>query len=189
MLDGWQISSQIHSCTTNNGLLYIIDRKDGGHWLLSAHRLVKGGEKAVTDVKTLLKFRTRLTSFKVLNEGRIIVATSQSQLLIGTCKVPAPTKLNDLNYVWRVVQCPEWIVSFDVRSRPSSKKSPFDAIDVVTGGLKGSIYVYEDLLLNLMQKESGRGEVSSRRLHWHRSGVLSVKWSLDGMSISSFVPR
>ena len=197
----WQISSQIHALVAarqgpvaeKSGLIYTVDRKSGGPWLLSAHRLATDGENTLTEVKTLLKFEDRLTCFMVLIGGKAIVATSGQQLIIGTSDSPVPEKLNELQYVWRIVDCPEWIVSLDVRCRGSertsrkhvSKGGMLEAIDVAIGGLKGAIHLYEDLLQKLLRKEKAGNvanleNIASRSLHWHRNAVLAVKWSLDG---------
>ena len=199
----WTLSSNIHALAASShslegqrdDLMYTIDKKEGGQWLLSAHRL--GGADSRTEVKTLLKYDDRISAFKVLEAGKVIVATSRHQLIIGTSDLPVPSKLSDVRYLWRVVDCPEWIVSFDVRSRPSERTSKtkygkggalLEAIDVAVGGLKGSIHVYEDLFQKLLRKEragkAGNSEdIASRTLHWHRNAVLTVKWSLDGKSI------
>lgn len=202
-LHQWKISSSIYSVATArpakndepNHLVYTVDKKSEGPWLISAHRLTGGGDGAKTDVKTLLKFEEPISSLKVTEGGRVIVATSGSQLIIGVSDAPEPAVLRDLSYVWRVIDCPEWISSIDVRMRPSERTSNkkhktlggslFNAIDIAVGGLKGSIHVYEDLLRKLTRKEKvaknfNAEDITSRRLHWHRNAVLTVKWSLDG---------
>lgn len=200
----WEISSSIHALgtaahaeeETSNELVYTVDKKDGGKWLLSAHRLVGKGADTNTGVKTLLKYDERLSAFRVLAGGKVIVATSGQQLIVGTTEMPAPDKLSDIVYQWRIVDCPEWVTSFDVRIRPSERTSKrkhgvplLEAVDVALGGLKGAIHIYEDVLHKLVRKEkagqAGTSEdISSRRLHWHRNAVLTLKWSLDGKSIN-----
>ena len=200
-LNVWQISSQIYAMTAarqgpvaeSKDLMYTIDKKSGGLWLLSAHRLAADKENTKTEVKTLLKFEDQLTCFMVLNGGKAIVASSGQRLIMGTSDLPAPDKLSEVKYVWRIVDCPEWIVSLDVRCRASertskkhvSKGGMLEAIDVVIGGLKGTIHLYEDLLQKLLRKEtSGKKgnleNIASSNLHWHRNAVHTVKWSLDG---------
>ena len=63
-------------------------------------------------------------------------------------------------------------------------------MDVVVGGLKGAIHVYDDLLRKLVRLEthsqdSTFTDVNSRHIHWHRNAVLTVKWSKDGNYIIS----
>ena len=206
-LGRWRTSSSIYSLMTakqniddpSYDLVYTIDRKAQGSWLISVHRLAghEGGTK--TDVKTLFTNQQALSSINVLDRGRVIVATSGSELILGSTDESAPLSLEDLSYTWRVIECPEHIASTDVRVRPSegvqkpSKggRSGVDAIDIVVGGLKGSIYIYDDLLRKIIRRDQrgGKGnsiDTTSRRLHWHRNAVQAVKWSADGKCSSCF---
>lgn len=180
---------------TGNGLVYTVDRKGEGQWKLTAHRLLGGSEASKTDLGTLLKYTEPLTFVKILDNGRVVVVTSGSRVIIGTCDSPSPDSLKDLSYVWRDVDCPEWITSIDVQMRsyntttkkPKPSKNPFHgAVDVAVGTLRGQILIYDNLLGNLIRIERGtRAQrmdgVSSRRLHWHRNAVLALKWSIDGI--------
>ena len=204
-LGRWRTSSSIYSLMTakqntddpSHDLVYTVDRKAQGSWLISVHRPAGHGASTKTDVKTLFTNQQPLSSINVLERGRVVVATSGSELILGFTNEQAPSLLKDLSYTWRIIECPEHIVSTDVRLRPSegvqrsSKggRSSTDAIDIVVGGLKGSIYIYEDLLRKLIRRESGAGkgnsiDITSRRLHWHRNAVQAVKWSADGKSSS-----
>ena len=197
----WRLSSSIYGLTTSaqtkgdakSDLVYTIDRKGKDPWLISAHRLSRGEESSSTGVKTLFSNNEALTSLKTLEGGRFIVATSGAQLIIGNSSLPDPAKMQELSYTWRIVNCPEWIISVDVRiSNPErqSKKSKggtklIESLDIALGGQKGSIHVYENLLGNLVRREQptskdSSGSIKSRRLHWHRNAVLAVKWSKDG---------
>ena len=199
----WKLSSSIHFLTTSvrtteeddNDLVYTVDKKDTGPWLISAHRLKSGSEASETGVKTLFSHRRALSYVKVSEGGRYIVAASGPQLIIGNTESPDLTILQDLSYTWRIVDCPEWITSVDVRishaetkikkSKAGKKMIAYLAISV--GDLKGSIHIYENLLGALLKREQpmskeSHGDVVSRRLHWHRNAVLALKWSLDGES-------
>lgn len=204
-LEYWNIFSPIHFLATArpssaeiaNGLVYTIDNKRRGQWMLTAHRLLGGSEASKTDLGTLLKYPERLTSLKALDNGKIIVVTSGSRVIIGTCNRPNPGSLKDISYVWRDVDCPEWITSIDVRAssydtdikKSSNSRATVNVvIDIAVGTLKGKIIIYDDLLNNLIRLEHGTKQeklrgVSSRRLHWHRTGVLALKWSADGSYI------
>ena len=196
----WNISAPIYSLATmnlnmdvsSNALVYTVDRNGGVPWMLTVHRLLGGSEASKTDLGTLLKYSEPLTFIKILDSGRIIVATSGQRLIMGTCERPNLDSLKDVSYVWRDVDCPEWITSVDVRMRPYDGKKPrvsktsfHGAIDVAVGTLKGKIIVYDDLLGNLLRIENGmKGSqgngANSRFLHWHRTAVLALKWSADG---------
>ena len=200
-LNRWRISSSIYSLVTakqnaddpSSDLVYTIDRKGQGSWLVSVHRLAGDENGPKTDVKTLFTNQQALSSIKVLERGRVIVATSGSQLILGSSDEPAPSSLKDVSYTWRIVECPEYIVSADVRVRPSEEiqkmskrgRTSSHVMDIVVGGLKGSIHIYEDLLRKIIKRDHVAGkassvEITSRRLHWHRNAVQAVKWSADG---------
>ena len=206
-LGRWRTSSSIYSLVTAKqnrvdpscDLVYTIDRKAQGSWLISVHRLAGREAGAKTDVKTLFTNQQILSSINVLERGRVIVATSGSELILGSSDEPSPSPLKDVSYTWRVIESPEHIVSMDVRIKPSEAvqksskegRSSVDAIDIVVGGLKGSIYVHEDLLQKLIRRDhrAGKGssvDLTSRRLHWHRNAVQAVKWSADGECSSRF---
>ena len=199
-LSHWRLSSSIYCLVTakqNPGdpvgdLVYTIDRQGKGPWLISVHRLAGGDDGTKTDVKILLTTQQALSTVKVLENGRVIIATSGSQLMIGSSDEPAQFPSKDVSYRWRIIECPEVIVGTDIRIRPSEKiqkmsKGNLNAnpMDIVVGGLKGSIHIYEDLLRKIIKRDrrAGKGssaEITSRRLHWHRNAVLAIKWSADG---------
>ena len=198
-LGQWKLSSSIQSLLTSTSgpndsdkdLVYTVDRKEGEPWLLSAHRLVGVADAANADVVTLLKYEEALSSFQVLEGGKIIVAASGSHIILGHCEAPDVPTLQDLIYVWRVIESPEWVASIDARYRPrleqvaDKKAANCEGVDIAIAGYKGSIYIYEDLLARLIRKErfpskATAGDITPRRLHWHRNSVLAVKWSLDG---------
>ena len=199
-LEYWNTSSPMHSIVASkpsaddeiNDLVYTIDRKGDGPWMITAHRLLGGSDAANTDLVTLRKYPEPLTSLRVYEGGRVIVATSGSCLMIGTTEKPNATPLRNVSYTWREVQCPEWITSIDVQIKHVGKgakktkqgKSTFQgAVHIVLGGLKGAIFMYEDLLRTLVEAErhsNKAANITSQRKHWHRNAVLSVKWSADG---------
>ena len=202
-LGQWRLSSSIYSLVTSSSgtrdsrtdFVYTIDRKEGEPWLLSAHRLAEVTETKTTDVMTLLKYEDQLSTVQVLEGGKVIMAISGSHIILGYLEGQASPALRDLSYVWRVIDCPEWVASIDARILRSSegakkKKETKDVITIAIGGLKGSIYIYDDLLTRMVHKErfpkkADVGDITSRRLHWHRNAVLAIKWSLDGEWISA----
>ena len=201
----WHISTPIYHLATSsfrsdetpNNLVYTIDRKGEGQWMLTVHRLLGGGEASKTDLGTLIKYSEPFTSVKIVENGRIIVLTSGSRLIVGSSDKPDLVSLKDVIYAWREFNCPEWISTMDIRTRPfempSTKAKATDlgfngALDVAVGVLRGQIIIYDDLLSSLIQKESKskpekRKAFSSQRLHWHRNAVLALKWSKDGKFI------
>lgn len=178
----------------SNGLVYTVDRKGQGQWMLTVHRLLGGSEASKTDLGTLLKYPEPLTFVRILDNGRIVVVTSGSRVIIGTCDRPSPDSLKDLSYIWRDIDCPEWITCIDIQMRsyrttvekPKSSKNALQvAVDIAVGTSGGKILIYDNLLESLVRIERSTKAkqvdgVSSRRLHWHRSAVLALKWSMDG---------
>lgn len=204
-LGRWDISSQIFNLAGSDSaptpaerdIIYTVDKK--GQWMITAHRLSGKTDASKTELRTLLKSSEPVTALKVLAGGKIIVASSGPRLIIGSSDLTGPASLNDLSYVWREILCPEWITSLDARipsdtsqalgsgaTGANPSKSREATVDIVVGDLKGSIFVYEDVLGKLIRKER-RGksvtgqDLTPQRLHWHRNGVATTKWSLDGV--------
>lgn len=202
-LEYWHISTPIYHLATStlrpneisNDLVYTVDCKSENQWMLTVHRLLGGDEASKTDLGTLIKYSEPLTSVKILDNGRIIVLTASSRLIVGSSDTPDLVSLKDIVYTWRDVKCPEWITSMDIRIRPHDnlgKKAKgktlgsYGALDVAIGTLRGQILIYDDLLQKLILQESTsksnkRKGISSQRLHWHRNAVFALKWSKDGM--------
>jgi len=199
-LESWNTKVPIHviraappdGAAAVNGLVYTIDRHTRERWLLTAHRLLGGQEAAKTDLMVLLVYKEPLTSLKILDDGNVIVATSGTKVIIGTTEAADKQFLKDIVYVWREIECSEWITSIDVQVehadppvRPQKPHSVGNGLNIVVGGLKGAIFIYENILRKLINKEtssktSKREEINPRRLHWHRNAVAAVKWSADG---------
>lgn len=204
-LEYWHISTSVYNLATAsyrsdetpNDLVYTVDKNGEGQWMLTVHRLLGGEEASKTDLGTLNKSSAPFTSVKIAENGRIVVLTSGSRLIVGSSDKPNLASLKDVVYVWRELNCSEWISTMDIRTRPfemSSTKAKgavlgFDgALDVAVGGLRGQIVIYDDLLNRLIQKEGDhkpqmKKGLSSQQLHWHRTAVLALKWSKDGMFI------
>ena len=199
-LEFWNAKVPIHAIRTvpsngtddKNGLVYTIDRQSRDRWMVTAHRLMGGQEAAKTDLVVLLVYKHPLTSLKILDHGSVIVVTAGSSIIIGTTeRVDKPT-LREVAYVWREFKCSEWITSVDVRIQRtdaigrSSSRSDALGVEIVVGGLQGAIFIYEDVLRKLMDRDSrpqASSHISPRKLHWHRNAVSAVKWSADGEPI------
>ena len=114
-----------------------------------------------------------------VNNGRLLVASSGDRLMLGSSQDPTTS-----DYPWREFTVPGKVVSFDARTRQASnattKTRP--AVDVALGLQDGAILIYDDVLGRLIGMEKGvkGSNTVSRRLHWHRELVSSVKWSRDG---------
>lgn len=137
--------------------------------------------------KVILEEKSLAPWTKVLDHGRCLILFAGSKLYIGQ----ASRRLNEdpPKYVWREVSVPIDIVSIDARSHSlsSGTNKKRVAVDVVVGCRNGSILIYDNILFRLMNKEKNprEGDIVSRRFHWHRKEVLTVKWSLDGNYVIS----
>lgn len=196
----WNTKCHIHALTTSkivdndqsSNTVYTVNHKETGSWSISAHRLGTTEDELNNDAVTLRISKEPISALKIVGDGRVIVATSGVVLTIGISDHSMDSTLSDRSYTWRDVECPDWISCVDVRivaTEDTSKKSKgtnekqVPRVDIVVGGLKGPIHVYDDLLRRLMRSEkvSDKGtELTSRKKHWHRNAVLSVKWSRDG---------
>ncbi|MCJ1309607.1 hypothetical protein MMC25_003267 [Agyrium rufum] len=183
------------SCSTDT--LYTLDSVRKNHYAITAHRL-RAGEQ--TSVQTLYKSQAPISFLHVLNDGKYVVATSGKRLILGMTNNQPNSELRNLQYVWREIEIAEWITSLDAQILGDSEASAQDGsssenmadsvsiatLDVVVGGLLGSIYVYRDVLKSLLQIERHRqGRISPQRLHWHRNGLGAVRWSRDGNYVIS----
>ena len=170
----------------------------GAKWSLSAHILRSEADALKTESKTVLSFSNSISHFKILREGKIVIAASDQRLLVGVSTATLAGSLKDLKYVWREVVTPEKITCIDVRlaaedsMRPQSKRrssskqkdQPEDFVDVVTGHADGILLLHADIVRHLVHQVPRNGLEATppapRKLHWHRKGVHCVKWSRDG---------
>lgn len=168
-------------------------RKDNNGWRITANELAPPNGPIATVARTIYTSTQRINFLKTANEGSVIIAASESRILLGSLRSTEYDTINKIRYEFRVFESTDLVSSLDLRvsdrktlgeqkSKKSAKKIP--VVDVVVGDVKGSIFVHNDLLANLIQSQAGNAPGMSlmpRKLHWHRQAVYSVKWSLDGM--------
>ncbi|KAI4252393.1 MAG: hypothetical protein L6R42_007984, partial [Xanthoria sp. 1 TBL-2021] len=206
LIYGLQTTKLVDSDDSSD-MVYTIDRPSKQDtWRIRAHRFkVDIGMKTYdesgehrSNVWCVRQSQEPITAFKVVEHGRIIIATSGSVLTLGHTNHPNEPDLKNIHYTWRDVECPEWISCIDVRTvlpdrspknSTSGKDLEFARTDIVVGGLKGALHVYDDLLRQLIRTEKpSKGgtniDLTSRKQHWHRNKALSVKWSRDGEGLS-----
>jgi NET1-associated nuclear protein 1 (U3 small nucleolar RNA-associated protein 17) len=136
-----------------------------------------------------------LKYLKVLDNGRTIIAASETQLCIGTLSgaaLDASTEPADLpsRYVWRTLKTIEPVTCLDAQVRTTSSsgasKKQRLIVDLVFGNLKGEIIIYEDIVHKLEENEKLKGKDMPLKPivnHWHREAPSTVKWSLDGKKL------
>lgn len=132
----------------------------------------------------LLSKQGHWSGCKSADNANVLFLSFGKQLVIGQL-LPVSKAPNDKAYTWREVKVPQPIESMDIRIRDRPKTAgsgPAKMIDFVIGCKDGVIIVYEDLLYRLIGREKGMKdvEISSRRMHWHRQEVNTVRWSRDG---------
>jgi NET1-associated nuclear protein 1 (U3 small nucleolar RNA-associated protein 17) len=169
-------------------------RKDGG-WRITANELAPPNGPIQTVARTIHSSNQRILFLKAGKEGSVIVATSGKGILLGSLRSADFGTIDKIKYEFRLFESSDAISSLDVRvtDRPKSAilqdrgSKRYPVVDVAIGDVKGSIFVHNDLLQNIVRPQrNSTGEsgiqLIPRKLHWHRQAVHSVKWSLDGTS-------
>lgn len=168
------------------------ERRDGG-WRVTAHELTPPGSNIPTVARTIYTSTQPIHILKVVKNGNLIVAASESRVLVANLRTADFDSVDKIRYEFRVFESSDYISSIDVRvtaanksQKSKSKAETFGVVDVVVGDVKGSIFVHSDLLRKMIQSQnavaSGKPAVDMlpRKMHWHRKAVQSVKWSKDG---------
>jgi NET1-associated nuclear protein 1 (U3 small nucleolar RNA-associated protein 17) len=199
----WTTGQEIQQWKSADRLLHISgQRQDPENTLSSTFSLIherpehirrvtsatfSDSSNSIVNENVVLENKSLASWMKVLDEGKLLVLYANNKLFLG--EAAQKRKETTAEYVWREFTVPNRITSIDARSYSlsSSINKKRLAVDIVIGCQDGSILVYDDVLFKLTTKEKGRREndIVSRRLHWHRNDVLSVKWSLDGNYIIS----
>ncbi len=170
-------------------------RRDGGY-RITAHELTAPGSERPTVAKTIYTSNQPIHILQAAKSGGIVMAASENRVLLGGLRATEFETVEKMKYEFRVFESTDYISSIDVRvsERPTTSKDKkktkaekYGIVDVVVGDVKGSIFVHDDLLYKLTHAEAGKPatDLRPRKMHWHRKGVETVKWSLDGNYIIS----
>ncbi|OCT50098.1 hypothetical protein CLCR_06592 [Cladophialophora carrionii] len=143
-----------------------------------------------SEKQTVLRGSAFSPCVKSYGHGRVLVACVADRLLVGQSQNTEERQL-EFSYTWRELTTPAHIKSFDAQlnwgKSKTSRKVPY--LDVAVGLSDGVIMHYEDILFKLIGMEkknkASAGDITARRLHWHRTAVNTVKWSRDGNYIIS----
>ncbi|KAB8338978.1 hypothetical protein FH972_021917 [Carpinus fangiana] len=189
-LGNWATESQIYALTTianqasSQEVVFTISK--AARWIISAHGLGMEGDHLKTETQPILNLDRALQSLQVLGHGEIVIAITSDSLVIGKRIGSAPASLKNLRYAWREFKCAEAPICFDATySTTTSDKRADTSLKIAVGGLKGCIYVYQDLLVQLgFEHATNVPEESlanaTTELHWHREAVGALAWSADG---------
>ncbi|ROT42281.1 sporulation protein [Sodiomyces alkalinus F11] len=181
--------------TTNKSaadVLYVSEkRRDAGS--ISAY-CRKNGSHLVSKVL----FETQQPDHEIhllrsTSNGSALVGAHAEGLVVGTIQVGSAKDGLDLESEFYSFETSDIVCTLDVRSSPrkqatstpkkQSGRVTSEIIDVVTGGARGAMLIYNDLLNklhNLRGSKSKKEEIQARKVHWHRRAVHTVKWSRDG---------
>jgi NET1-associated nuclear protein 1 (U3 small nucleolar RNA-associated protein 17) len=160
----------------------------------------KSGATVTTHVPLFFLYNQDLLFLKVIDEGNAIFASSAQTMIIGNVKsellnsdVDPDPSLFDRRYIWRELQSTEELTCLDAKVRPRptdhnlARSNKLNAMmyDLVCGGVRGTIYIYEDILRKLEEREAkpSKSILVPILFKWHREAVGAVKWSLDGESL------
>jgi NET1-associated nuclear protein 1 (U3 small nucleolar RNA-associated protein 17) len=193
----WSISStgcihmtvaSMESAGRRRDVVFTTEVKKDGDWRITANELAPPGGAIQTGARTIYTSTHKVNFLTTANEGSVIVAASGNRVLLGVLRNTEYDSIDKIRYEFRVFESADFISSLDIKvsARPgmenkkSKKRLPI--VDVVVGDVKGAIFIHDDLWANLVG-ELGAPSVSilPRKLHWHRQGVHTVKYSSDGM--------
>lgn len=174
-------------------------RKDGG-WRITANELAPPNGPIHTVARTIYSSTQKVNFLKTAREGSVVAAASRRRILVGVLRSDEYDTIDKIRYEFRVFESTDFISSLDLkvseRQKPQNTKvaapKRLPIVDIVVGDVKGTIFLHNDLWLNLGEttkvkhKKLAPGiSLMPQKLHWHRQAVHTVKWSLDGNYIIS----
>ncbi|KAK7408775.1 NET1-associated nuclear protein 1 [Neonectria punicea] len=120
-------------------------------------------------------------------ESQVLVGAVNDRLFMGVPARKQTATLADLEYEFYSFDAPELITALDLRvyAKPATgnKKPRSKVVDIIVGGVRGSIYLYHDVLARsqaLGKSGSDKEMIQAQKYHWHRKAVHALKWSRDG---------
>lgn len=125
--------------------------------------------------------------YLAIGDAGNVLFCAQGRSLIVLSATTTDVPLRNRRYNASKFGFEDWITCMDVRLVKRSKKGRQARIDVVVGNVHGVVYLYRDILEGLQagdQSEIWAGSMA-QKLHWHREGVHSVKFALNGEYILS----
>ncbi|KAF2501823.1 WD40 repeat-like protein [Lophium mytilinum] len=200
-LGRWDIKSEIRGIAAvlpaKGSQDIIFTQEAGNRHVINAQTLRTGAQASENELKQILRTDEPIRSFQVLSAGAIIVVALQNSMMIGKALPLSTTDLKELEYVWRTFKIQQAVTSFHARlniqtgpiADPQKALSGMnlESLDLAIGCVDGAILLYDDIVRKLKkiekksEKKNEKPEnIVPRRLHWHREGVASLKWSVDG---------
>ncbi|KAJ4349969.1 NET1-associated nuclear protein 1 [Didymosphaeria variabile] len=163
--------------------------------IVNVHALYTGEEASKTEVKQILRTSRPITEMQVFLQGKLVVLSTPNSMIVGKRRKFKQTALQDFEYTWREFEMSKRITTFNAFVQTSGGKDQAledarDHLNLAVGDEEGVIYLFEDVISRLVAVEKSQKDVSDKkvgpesltpkRLHWHRTAVRSLKYSLDG---------
>lgn len=153
-----------------------------------------GSVQASPESKSVLVMKKLGNGLQILesnDDTQLLVGAINDRLFLGSPAKQDVQSLEELHYDFYTFDTPDLITTLDLRvySRPvtgskKAKSDPTPVVDILVGGARGSIYLYQDALarsLGFGKTGSEKDVIQAQKFHWHRKAVHAVKWSRDGM--------
>jgi NET1-associated nuclear protein 1 (U3 small nucleolar RNA-associated protein 17) len=171
---------------------YIREKKDGRRQISISPLDGVPSSKQLRE-SIVLETTKPISTLKVLQGGRVLIACDGQHVIIGSSD-SSRSLADSPVYIWREIRLPVKITCLDVRENPSPSESIATSatssdepvtVDLAVGDTNGTILVYHDIANILRRTETMGGTQKKslpllRKLHWHREGVSSLRWSRDG---------
>ena len=146
---------------------------------------------------TILETSLPVTELRVSQSGMVVFALARRRLLVGRTTI-TPDANCVCEYDWREIVLPFEPTTLDIReyskflNRPRHESATriSNSVDLAVGNFDGSILVYGDIANTLWETDDAQQDcvpdsLVSQRLHWHREGPGSLRWSKDGRYLSA----
>lgn len=178
--------------TVDTPAIYTICKGEDGQYeiCMSIRDSDSGGNSWKQSV--IYKTSIHLNNLGVAAGGQVILATAGAFIVVGHTNRLAGQSQKPVERTWREVRLPVYTTCFDIRevSRPNEpsatakrQHSQAPVVDLAIGESEGAILVYHDIVNTILRCEVNSeldAGLVSRRLHWHRNMVKTVRWSQDG---------
>lgn len=148
--------------------------------------------KETPESKSLLVMKKPGNGLQLLessNDSQVLAGIFNDRLFIGVPSQEDADAFDRLQFNFYAFDTPDLLTTLDLKVSPrpvTSKKGKTNAapvVDIITGGARGSIYLYHDALARIQALEKSGSEsesIQAQKFHWHRKAVHAVKWSRDG---------
>lgn len=176
-------------------VVLVAESKKSSHIDIVAYFGPKGQTPQSKQLLSLTKTGNGLHLLESSADGRVLIGSINDRLFAGVLHTESADSFDNFQPQFFSFDTPDIITSLDLKTNtkkpgnsPASKKSKAEVgptVDILVGGARGGIYLYQDAvsrLQSLSKLKSENETVQAQKFHWHRKAVHSVKWSRDGMS-------